>query len=237
VVLGVGSVVLGVGSVVLGVGSVVAGVGSVAAAPVVVSSGIDESFARCAYVVGRTRGTIGFERLLPRAVALDPLMGSEHPVLTGADCGRCETSQRTDQLGGANAPGLRGHLGFDDVVAKLEAPESRPEVFDDGSALARRLDRKVFGTHGLLDRRVEHGERQAGWSEVVLDARDRFLERRRAGHECDGTDHLDANGQRLGQRGRERFDGDRFGELQIQVLAVALVTHTERKPEAHLGSG
>jgi len=141
---------------------------------------------------------------VPRAVALDPLPGTEHPVLADASGALKEVVQRAEQLCGPDAARLRGQLHLHRlIVEQLEVPDAGTEILDDTSALARRLDGELTSGERVLHRVGEMLAAKSGWPEVVLDGGHGLLERRRARGELHRTVDHDAVGQGLAERVRK----------------------------------
>jgi len=114
--------------------------------------------------------------------------------------------------------------------------EAGSQVVDDLTALAGRGDGDLGSRVRPVDRGFEVAARHRGRLEVVLDAGDRLLQCR--GPRGERRDAADPHtfGQDLAERAGQHLEVDRLGELDVEVLGVALVTDAECQSEADLRS-
>ena len=91
---------------------------------------------------------------------------------------------------------------------------------------------------GGAEHRLRDGPAEAvDGLDPVLDCGDRFLQRGRPVDEPHRAGGGHALGQRRGEALGERVGVDGLGELDVEVLGVALVADRERQPEADLRAG
>ena len=158
------------------------------------SSGIDESFtvhAHTSSARGRSRrsarAVVGVERLQPRAVTLDPLVGSDDPVLHElAHVGR-DVAQCGEGFAGSDVARPRRELEVEGWAAgkpvgghDLDASKRRSHVFDGLTRFADDRHRHGVAGQQLAHRVVERRRRRSGQVHPVHDGGDRLLQRRRA---------------------------------------------------------
>ena len=74
---------------------------------------------------------------MPRAVALDPLLGTEDPVLLLAGARADEVVQHAEELGGPDAAWLRRDLHVErPIVDQVDGADPGPQILLDSATLA-----------------------------------------------------------------------------------------------------
>jgi hypothetical protein len=187
---------------------------------------------------------------VPRTVALDPLVSTQHVGFgkTARNGGR--GSNRGEHVAGFRATGLgtelhRAHTpmtALGGVVVHDDASDDGLDVFDDVAALPAAGDRKRRRRERVVDRGGEprRFDRRAvvfGDGDAPFDGRDRVHQRGCSFDEHGGVDDVDADRQRVGDGCRQPVEVDLGGELDVEVLGVALVTGRQGQAETHLRAG
>lgn len=185
---------------------------------------------------------IGIQRLQPRAVAFDPLMGAQHPVAAVSARSARETAECIEQIGGPEATRLSRSVhrdGRDAIVLREhgDLAQRRAEILDHRFALARGRNGELIERVGAVDGNRERVCGQIGEVEPELDRGHRFLERGCTTGEQGSPGDVDPLGECGGERRRKRLDVDGFNQLDVEIFREALVPDPERQPEAHLRPG